>query len=252
MTDSPEGAPVARHHHEQMLKLVAKGFYRELINYGVNKGEIITVAGHLLDNLMQKDLATKSDTAYYNQLFRIPDIRDEWAARQRLTLQDVCLRPVEPGVIPQVAAWLGDPGVRESFIPAFPDTAGELPRYFQDAGRQYFGVYYQEQPAGIIGAENLDPGTAKLEMRKLVGSAQRGKGVGKRATFLFLYHTFEVRRFNKVYLHSTDINIRNLNLNSKFGFELEGVFFEEALAQGQLRDVVRMGLRAQRWRQLFA
>ena len=38
---------------DQMLKLVAKGFYNELANYGVQKGEIILVASHLLDNLFQ-------------------------------------------------------------------------------------------------------------------------------------------------------------------------------------------------------
>ena len=33
----------------QMLKLVAKGFYNELTNYGVRKHEIIQVASHLLE-----------------------------------------------------------------------------------------------------------------------------------------------------------------------------------------------------------
>src|SRR5262245_31466923 len=37
---------------DQMLKLVAKGFYNELINYGVRKDEILWVAVHLLDNLL--------------------------------------------------------------------------------------------------------------------------------------------------------------------------------------------------------
>ncbi|MEZ5276874.1 MAG: hypothetical protein R3F07_10890 [Opitutaceae bacterium] len=38
--------------HEQMLRLVARGFYRELINYGVKEPQIVTVAGHLLDNVV--------------------------------------------------------------------------------------------------------------------------------------------------------------------------------------------------------
>ncbi len=251
MTDSPGGTPVVRQHHEQMLKLVAKGFYRELINYGVNESEIITVAGHLLDNLLRKDSSAQADDSYYNRLFRMPDIRDEWTAAERLHVHEVSLRPVDAALAPRVIGWLADPAVRESFVSPFPESATDLAAYLQDPERQYFAIEYRGEPAGIIGAENLDPATAKLEMRKLVDKSHRGKGVGKRATFLFLYHAFEIRRFNKVYLHSTDINIRNLNLNSKFGFELEGVFFEEALAGGQLRDVVRMGLRAQRWRRLF-
>jgi hypothetical protein len=40
---------------EQMLKLVAKGFYNELTNYGVRKDEIVWVASHLLDNLLAQE-----------------------------------------------------------------------------------------------------------------------------------------------------------------------------------------------------
>jgi len=61
-----------------------------------------------------------------------------------------------------------------------------------------------------------------------------------------------VRKFRKVCLHSLDINIRNLNLNGKFGFELEGVFLEEAMVRGKRRDVVRMALAEPVWSALFS
>ncbi len=38
-------AAVTRHPHEQMLKLVAKGFYKELINYGVKEPEVFDRCG---------------------------------------------------------------------------------------------------------------------------------------------------------------------------------------------------------------
>ena len=40
---------------DQMLKLVAKGFYNKLTNYGVRKDEIVWVASHLLDNLLAQE-----------------------------------------------------------------------------------------------------------------------------------------------------------------------------------------------------
>jgi hypothetical protein len=52
-------------------------------------------------------------------------------------------------------------------------------------------------------------------------------GIGKRATFGFLYYVFIIRNLNKVYIHSRDINMRNINLNGRFGFELEGVFLDD-------------------------
>lgn len=250
--NSEEESPI-RQCHEQMLKLVAKSFFKELINYGVNEAEVISVAGHLLDNVMQKDGASGRQTEYYNRHFTIKDVRDEWTAAKRLTAQEVGLQPMDTAVFPRVAAWLCESAARESFHPKFPDSPDELPGYFQAPTREYFSIFYHGDLAGIIGAENIDLDSARLEMRKLVGDPRmRGKGIGKRATFLFLYYVFIVREFRKVYLHSLDINIRNLNLNGRFGFELEGVFLEEARIQNQWRDVVRMALTRQVWRKLFA
>lgn len=252
MAASDADSPVVRQQHEQLLKLVAKGFYNELINYGVNKAEVLAVAGHLLDNVMQHSERANRDAAYYNRLFSVKDVRDEWAGARRLTVHQVSLTPLAAAMIPRVSEWLGSPGVQDNFYPAFPLGEESLRAYFQAPGREYFSVFFEGEPSGIIGAENIDPASGKLEMRKLVGApAMRGKGIGKRATFLFLYHVFVIRQFHKVYMHSMDINIRNLNLNSRFGFELEGVFLEDAVIHGRRHDVVRMSLLAPVWRELF-
>ncbi|MBI2926012.1 MAG: GNAT family N-acetyltransferase [Verrucomicrobia bacterium] len=252
MSNGKDSSPVVRQKHEQMLKLVTKGFYNELINYGVNQAEVLAVAGHLLDNVMQKSGPASKTTEYYNQLFTIKDVQDEWTENRRLTIQQVSLVPLDAAQIPQLTAWLSAPTIGESFHPPFPPSAPELERYFQQPDREYFSIFYEHESAGIIGAENIDTASGKLEMRKLVGNpALHGKGIGKRATFLFLYYVFIRREFNKVYLHSMDINIRNLNLNAKFGFELEGVFIEDALVQGKRHDLVRMGLLRPIWLGLF-
>ncbi|MDB6064101.1 MAG: Protein N-acetyltransferase, RimJ/RimL family [Pedosphaera sp.] len=242
-----------RQYHEQMLKLVAKGFYNELINYGVNEAEVLTVAGHLLDNVMKKAGPASKPTDYYNRLFAIKDVQDEWTKARRLTVQQVRISPMDLGLIPQIATWLKAPATKDSFYPRFPDSENELLSYFQSAICEYFSIFHGQHFAGIIGAENIDPGSARLEMRKLVGDpAMHGKGIGKRATFLFLYHVFMIRKFRKVCLHSLDINIRNLNLNGKFGFEVEGVFLEEVVIENKRRDVVRMALAAPVWLDLFS
>lgn len=242
-----------RQYHEQMLKLVAKGFYNELINYGVNEAEVLAVAGHLLDNVMVKRGPASKQVEYYNGLFTIKDVRDEWAGARRLTVQHLTLAPMDLKMVSQIEIWLREPAIRESFYPRFPESKEELTRYFQSPAREYFIIFHQQHLAGIIGAENIDTESGILEMRKLVGDPEmHGKGIGKRATFLFLYYVFMIRKFTKVYLHSLDINIRNLNLNGKFGFELEGVFLEEVVVRNKRRDVVRMALTAPVWTELFS
>jgi RimJ/RimL family protein N-acetyltransferase len=236
-----------------MLKLVAKGFYNELINYGVEKAHVLRVAGHLLDNVMNRvELADKQED-YYNRLFTIKQVCDEWAAAKRLSLQGVTLAPLDPALIPQLANWLRLPAIRDSFYPRYPESESDLRQAFQAADREYFSIFCENELAGFIGAENIDRESARLEMRKLIGNADmHGKGIGKRATFLFLYYVFVIRQFRKVYLHSFDINIRNLNLNGKFGFELEGVFLEEAMIDNSRRDLIRMALSGPAWLELFS
>lgn len=238
--------------HAQMLRLVAKGFYRELINYGVKEAEVLTVAGHLLDNVVLKSPPVSRPERPYNQLFTIRDIQDDWPQHRTLKLGEVTLSPLSMERVPQIAAWLEVPKVRQSFFPGFPRSVADLERHFQAVDREYLAITYGKDFVGIIGAESIDRVSSRVEMRKLVGeAAMRGKGIGKRATFLFLYHVFVVRQLHKVYMHSLDINIRNLNLNGNFGFWLEGVFYEDAIIDGQRQDVVRMALTAPVWTEMF-
>ena len=243
----------AKKQRDQMLKLVSKGFYNELINYGVRKEEVLRVASHLLDNLLAQKKRPAQGVEYYNAIFTLASVKDEWADHKQLVIQHVILRPLQLPDITKVAAWLKVPAVRESFVPAFPENERDLRNYFTHPTREYFGVYYNEQPVGIVGGENIDSTAGKLEMKKLVGEpGLQGKGIGKRATFGFLYHTFMIRNLNKVYIHSRDINIRNINLNSRFGFELEGVFLDDITVGGKHQDIVRMALFKSLWLQIFS
>jgi len=253
MSEQNDEKTVLKQERDQMLRLVSKGFYNELINYGVRKDEILRVASHLLDNLMAQEKKPGEGVQYYNHIFTLDTVKDEWKERKRLTVQHVTLRPLQPAVITKVVQWLKNPAIRESFVPAFPEKEIDLQKYFTHPTRDYFGIYYNEQPVGIVGGENIDPVAGKLEMKKLVGeSGLQGKGIGKRATFGFLYYAFLILDLNKVYIHSRDINIRNLNLNRRFGFELEGIFFEDIKVGDKRQDIVRMALFKSLWLQVFS
>lgn len=237
---------------EQMLKIITKGFYKELINYGIQEKHIITVSTYLLDYLTKEKTLRRSNE-YYNQLFSIKDIQNEWNTDKRLKLRDISISPILPALYAQVGAWLKNPVLKYSFTPLFPESERGLKQYFEHKQRKYFCIYYNNEPVGIIGADNIDADSKKLEMKKFIGnSGLQGKGIGKLATFLFLYYTFCILKFDKIYIHSGDTNIRNINLNSKFGFELEGMFFEDVYIKNEKRDVVRMGLLKSRWTEIFS
>jgi len=238
---------------EQMLKLISKGFYREMMNYGISKKDVITVSSHLLDCLL-KDLKTSDicKDEYYNNLFTVGSVLNTWDEGKGLTIKDIRITPLQPEHYGQVAVWLADPAIKNSFVPPFPESMKELTRYFEDPGRNYFAIIFNREPVGAIGADNVDEQSLKLEMKKFIGSKElQGQGIGKYATFLFLYYAFVVRNFDKVYIHSGDTNIRNIILNSKFGFELEGIFFDDVVVENCKRDIVRMSLFKERWLDIF-
>lgn len=238
---------------DQILKLVTRAFFNELTKYGIREDEILRVASHLLDNVLAQQHRTDRGGAAPSDVgFTIDAVVDEWRAHRRLTLDGVVLRPFEGAHVPPVAEWLSVAAVRESFVPPFPQDEAGIRAYFRSPGQEYFAILRDDALVGIIGGENIDAASGKLEMKKLIGDPDlRGKGIGKRATFMFLFWAFSILGMHKVYVHSRDINVRNINLNSRFGFELEGVFLEDAQLGGRRVDLVRMALLAPIWRALF-
>jgi hypothetical protein len=95
MNEQSDKEIAGKKQRDQMLKLVAKGFYNELTNYGVRKHEIVQVASHLLDNLLAKEKKPAEGVEYYNGIFTLASVRDEWADRKQLTIQHVTLRPLQ-------------------------------------------------------------------------------------------------------------------------------------------------------------
>jgi RimJ/RimL family protein N-acetyltransferase len=243
---------------EQILKLVTRAFFKELRRYGIKEDEIVRVASHLLDNILSQTggprrRAHDEERPLTDVAFTVDAVTDDWEHKRTLTLDRVSLHPFAVSLVPRVEEWLRLPGVRESFVSPFPETQAGLRDYFARPNQEYFAIHHDGTAVGIIGGENIDRQAEKLEMKKLVGDPEmRGKGIGKRATFLFLHHAFSALGMHKVYVHSRDINVRNINLNSGFGFELEGAFLEDTKIGGERVDLVRMALLAPLWQALFA
>jgi len=236
---------------EQLLRMVARGFHRELLKYGVEPPEVMAVATHLLDNLMSDDEPPAS--RFLGDSFRVSSVRDDWQSNRRLQVGGISLRPLQESDMPSIAEWLSDAELRNSFVPSYPEGQSAQHAYFlDDASHDYLTILFEGRPVGIVGAEQLESKNHKLEMKKLVGeNGLRGKGIGKSATFAFLFYAFLIRGVHKVYVYSRDANIRNINLNSRFGFELEGIFFEELLEAERRVDIVRMGLSKPSWLSIF-
>ena len=251
-----------RHQQAQMLRLVTQSFCTELVRFGADKSDLVNVSVHLLDYVTDGDGAGRPELPF-------PDAEPDGEASPLgwpFTLDDVeggeggvlrCreteLRPLGESEVADVSRWASDVGVRRTMIGLLPRSAEALGRHLlHTPGNAYFGIHVEGAFVGVIGGEGFDPRARKVEMRKLIGeAAYRGRGIGKQATFLWLYHAFHVQGANKVYLHTLDANVRNINLNARLGFELEGVLYQDVCLEGTHRDVVRMGLLRSRWEGLI-
>jgi diamine N-acetyltransferase len=253
--ENPAGEwQVVDQQREQVLRLVTKGFFNELVNYGVKREEILRVASYLLDNVLSQIEDRDQARPATSSSLSLKSVQDHWKDERRLSVDQVTLRPLERGLVPRVSEWLRAPGLSESFVPPFPSGEEALARhFFGSTTHDYLAIEVGNEAVGIIGGESLDRASGRMEMRKLVGDpALRGQGIGKRATFGFLYYGFSILGLHKIYIHSRDINVRNVSLNSSFGFQLEGVFLEEiATPDGRRADAIRMALLRPIWLATF-
>lgn len=243
---------IEKEKHRQIIKLVTHSFYKELVNYGVDQSDIINVSTQLLDHVLQKKPINNNGT--YRDDFNISKITNRWQVEKKIILGDVHIEPLKAQNVPTICEWLKQHEISQTFIRFFPQEKTKLEQYLlARPDRQYFSVkYLGEHFVGIIGGENIDEQNKKLEMKKFIGASEfRNKGIGKLSTFLFLYYVFEILNFHKIYIHSLDTNIKNINLNSKFGFELEGILYSEVLIDGKAHDVLRMSLLRDKWKSLF-
>ncbi len=255
MTVKSDYSLINQQQQEQMLKLVTQSFYKELLSYGIRNGGIVRASTHLLDYMTSNGRQERPKQSFYDGLFSIDDIEVVSSSHNCLRIDDVSIETLGQEDIPQIRQWLTVPEIRQALITPLPRDDNDLVDYFlASEERRYFAILHRGRRfVGIIGAENIDQHSRKLEMKKFIGRrGLRGKGIGKRATLLFLYFAFQLMEFNKCYIHSVNTNIRNINLNSKFGFELEGISFQDILIDGSYRDVVKMGLLREQWQSIFA
>lgn len=246
---------INRKKQEQILKLVTNSFYKELMNYGVDSSDIVTVSVNLLDHITDGSKSEKNGSDYYNDFFTINEVIDNWEKDKELCFNGVTIRLLQNSHIKHITHWLKSSDIDQTFIGLMPKDEHILVDYLLNgSNNRYFAIYHERDNfVGIIGAENIDHNFKKLEMKKLIGDQQfRGKGIGKSSTFLFLYYAFNIMKFNKVYIYSLDTNIGNININSKFGFGLEGILYGEVYLNKKYRDVLRMGLLKSTWDDIFS
>lgn len=216
---------------EGLLKVIGN----ELAGLDLSTGDYIQIANSILDSALENntDNLTATDL-YQRKISGLPIITD-----------DIIIRAFDPDSDgPVFEHWTRDQRGREFLLSRLENNI-EQPGRLLNNPSNLFGMVCNagQKPIGIVGFLNYNQKQHKAELRKLIGDPDyRGRGLGKKASRLWLSYGLYGLKLRKVYLYTFDSNLRNIRINEELGFRLEGVFREEHIIDGEPRDILRMSL----------
>ena len=168
---------------------------------------------------------------------------------QRLTM-----RPLERADLNRSRVWVNDPANAAPLLRSLPVSELEQERWFEaictDSRRMVWAALLESEHVGNAGLYHVDLLHRRAEAWFLLGDPQkRGKGLGKEMAGLIMGYGFNSLGLNKIYLHVGVDNQVALRLYQRLGFLREGELKQEYFINGAFRDVWRMAILSQDWRQ---
>jgi RimJ/RimL family protein N-acetyltransferase len=160
----------------------------------------------------------------------------------------IVLGPVLPEDMAALFVWLNDvdaAGMDLAFRPTDWMTFGA---WLADFGKNPAQVLFairrlnHPRPIGIVFLTKIQAVHRSVEVGVRIGdSADRGKGLGRRAIRLALRYAFDHLNLDRVQLSVFKSNAFALRAYAAAGFEHEGMLRRAAFVQGRWEDVVIMG-----------
>lgn len=216
---------------EGVLKVISN----ELAGLDLSTSDYIQFANSILDSALKKDPDHPDAASLYQlKLSKLPLATDQFYIRACEPEKDY----------PVFKKWTEDERGREFLLSRLENNFEQPEKlFFNDVN--LFGIVCLPagRPIGIVGFLNYHQKQKKAELRKLIGEpGYRGKGLGKKASRLWLGYGLYALKLRKIYLYTFDSNLRNIRINEELGFKLEGVFRAEHLINGEPKDILRMSL----------
>lgn len=112
--------------------------------------------------------------------------------------------------------------------------------------QRYFMYEFEEMPKGIVAFTGIDEVSGNSSWA-FYASPDAAKGTGSRMEFLALDYAFDVLKLHKLCCEVLAFNTPVIKLHQKYGFQVEGIFREQHLVDGEYVDVYRLGILAPDW-----
>ncbi len=238
---------------ESILKVISN----ELAGLDLSPADYVQVANSILDSALGKNEETSGLEAIYgeggageesrnngNNSLK-SDLNNRKISGLPVVTDDISIRACQPESDFEIfEKWTREDRGREFLLSRLENNIEKAEEVFFNRSH-LFGMVCNamQEPIGVVGFLNYDREHKKAELRKLIGEPScRGKGLGKKASRLWVGYGLYVLKLRKIYLYTFDSNLRNIRINEELGFRLEGVFREEHLVDGKPKDILRMSL----------
>jgi len=226
---------------EKTIELMARGFFRESLEYGFKKVDYLRFVNHLLD------IALKNSETVAGHPNHIPvsKSRKKHVTQEMPLVGDhIAVRKFEKQDAQLLKKWVKDEEGRHFLLSRSSSEPLDIDHLHRDKG-VIAGIITlpDETPIGLMLYCSVCVEHKRAEIRKLIGErTMRRKGYAKEATRLWIDYGLHALNLHKIYLSTLNTNIRNIRLNEKLGFEVEGILRNEVFFDGEYHDVLRMGL----------
>lgn len=224
---------------EPNIEAIARDFFRDARTYGFTQVDYLRFVNHLLGLSVGcgKSRATPQERTVDYHVTPPPTFP--------LAGERVWVREFDASIDrTRAKQWLDDPEGKYFLLSRTTATRISLDETAR-GGHTVLGVITlpHGEPVGLLAYLNLDRRQGKAELRKMIGDpAYRGKGLAREATYLWLRYGVSTLGLRKIYLDTLDNNVRNIALNEKLGFKVEGLLRGECLIDGERRDILRMAI----------
>jgi len=232
------------------IEALSRSFFKEAARYGFGHIDYVRFVNQVLDLAMKNGagVASSDATPSSETVQAAPEPKRSEAAELPLRGERIVVRAFDPDHdLTVFDRWLADPIGRHFLLSRSTSRRLDI-RDVIGSENCILGTITlpDSTPVGAVAFLEYDRGQRKAELRKLIGeSTQRGKGLAKEASALWIRYGLEVLGLRKIYLSTLETDLRNIRLNEDLGFRVEGVLRNEVLIDGTYRDVLRMGLCAE-------
>jgi len=226
---------------DKTVEVLARGFFKESLEYGFKKVDYLRFVNALLDMAMSNNKKLE-DNGHFVDDFKI----DENSPTPNFPLRGerVAIREFKSRDKKLLQKWVQDEAGRQFLLSRTTAQTIKIDNFVSDKACLIGIITIDDNiPIGAVAFCDINKGQRRAELRKLIGeTTERGKGYAKEATKLWLQFGAQKLKLKKIYLGTLNTNINNIRLNEELGFQVEGILRNEVYFDEQYHDLLRMGM----------